>query len=228
MQDNLVFLQDLADTDRTDVNDEYVENMAVLLQSLDVDNDAYNGIVITEAMREAFSDESFDLATISEADLISIIEENGHVELSEDAAMEHVQDMLVEYTDLENEDFTERLNDNIVYGSVTDDAINSYGKDNVIFFTDKSTSDVVTDFESNDILDLSDLLEDESSTVASLDQYLDFAIDNGDTLMSVDKDNDGIVDLTVRLEGVDLVTGAADDSEIIQKLLQDSQLKTDM
>jgi hypothetical protein len=142
--------------------------------------------------------------------------------------MEHVQDMLVEYTDLESEDFTERLNDNIVYGSGADDAINSYGKDNVIFFTDKSTSDVVTDFESNDILDLSDLLEDESSTVASLDQYLDFAIDNGDTLMSVDKDNDGIVDLTVRLEGVDLVTGAADDSEIIQKLLQDSQLKTDM
>jgi hypothetical protein len=142
--------------------------------------------------------------------------------------MEHVQDMLVEYTDLESEDFTERLNDNIVYGSGAGDAINSYGKDNVILFTDTSTSDVVTDFESNDILDLSDLLEDESSTVASLDQYLDFAIDNGDTLMSVDKDNDGIVDLTVRLEGVDLVTGAADDSEIIQKLLQDSQLKTDM
>jgi hypothetical protein len=71
--------------------------MAVLLQSLDVDSDAYNGIVITEEMHEAFSDESFDLATISEEDLVAGIESTGKEAVSEEAAMEHVEDMLELY-----------------------------------------------------------------------------------------------------------------------------------
>jgi hypothetical protein len=95
--DGQVFLQDIAGTERTDMSEEYVENMAVLLQSLDADGDAYNGIVITEAMHEAFSDESFDLATISEEDLVAIIEATGKEAVSEDAAMEHVEDMLELY-----------------------------------------------------------------------------------------------------------------------------------
>ena len=109
MQDDKIFLQDLAGTDRTDVNDEYVENMAVLLQSLD--SDEGEKIVITEEMHEAFSDEDFDLATISEEDLAAIIEETGREAVSEDDAMEHVQDMLVEYGDMDEEDFDERTSD---------------------------------------------------------------------------------------------------------------------
>jgi len=107
--DEKVFLQDLAGVERTDLNDEYVENMAVLLQSLD--SDSGDNIVITDAMHTAFADESFDLATISEADLISVIEETGYEAVSEEDAMAHVADMLVEYTDLEAEDLDERVSD---------------------------------------------------------------------------------------------------------------------
>ena len=119
IQDNQVFLQDLANVERTDVNDEYVENMAVLLQSLDVDSDAYNGIVITEAMHEAFSNKDFDLSTITEEELTAIIEETGHVTVSEDAAMEHVQDMLEVYANLSEESFDIRISDDVVDGLVT-------------------------------------------------------------------------------------------------------------
>jgi len=109
MQDDKVFLQDLAGTSRTDVNDEYVENMAVLLQSLDVDGDAYNGIVITEEMRQALSDENFDLATIDSDTLKNIIESTGKEAVSETDAMEHVKDMLVEYGNLDEEAFDARV-----------------------------------------------------------------------------------------------------------------------
>jgi len=108
-KDNKIFLQDIAGTDRTDLNDEYVENMAVLLQSLD--SDSGENIVITEEMHEAFSEEDFDLATISEEDLVAVIEETGNEAVSEDDAMEHVQDMLVEYGDMDESEFDERTDD---------------------------------------------------------------------------------------------------------------------
>jgi len=102
-KDDKVFLQDLAGTERTDLDDAYVENMAVLLQSLD--SDESERIIITEEMHEAFSDESFDLASISEEALVAVIEETGKEAVSEENAMEHVEDMLVKYTSLEEEDF---------------------------------------------------------------------------------------------------------------------------
>ncbi len=108
-EDSQVFLQDLASVDRTDLNDEYLENMAVLLQSLD--SDSGDNIVISQAMHDAFSDENFDLSTISEEDLIAIIEENGLQAVTEEDAMDHVADMLVEYTDLEQADFDEHTDD---------------------------------------------------------------------------------------------------------------------
>jgi hypothetical protein len=106
ISDGKVFLQDIADVDRTDLSDEYVENMAVLLQS--IDSDSGDNIVITHEMHEAFSDDDFDLATISEQELIAIIEETGRKAVSEDEAMEHVQDMLEEHAGLNESDFAER------------------------------------------------------------------------------------------------------------------------
>ncbi len=121
IEDGKVFLQDIAGTDRTDLSDQYVENMAVLLQSLDNDGDAYNGIVITEAMHEAFSDDSFDLATISEEALVSIIETNGAQAVDNADAMEHVAEMLVEYSGVESTEvlhFDTQLPENV---PMTDD-----------------------------------------------------------------------------------------------------------
>jgi hypothetical protein len=94
--DGKVFLQDIASVDRTNMNDNYVENMAVLLQSLD--SDSGDNIVITEATHRAFSDESFDLESMSEEELKAVLKENSVEAVSEADAMEHVQDMLGVYT----------------------------------------------------------------------------------------------------------------------------------
>jgi len=108
--DGQVFLQDIAEIDRSDMSDNYVENMAVLLQSLDNNGDAYDGIVITDAMREAFSDANFDLATMSEQELTAIIyQETGLEAVSEYDAMIHVGDMLEEYADISIEELTTDL-----------------------------------------------------------------------------------------------------------------------
>ena len=68
-----VFLQDLADVERTDLNDEYVENMAVFLQSLDADSNAYNGITITAAMHAAFEGSTLDLNSVSESECLKAL-----------------------------------------------------------------------------------------------------------------------------------------------------------
>jgi hypothetical protein len=62
-------------------------------------------------MHEAFSDDDFDLATISEEDLVAIIEETGKEAISEDDAMVHVQDMLEEYANIDSSAFDIRIED---------------------------------------------------------------------------------------------------------------------
>ncbi|MEA1988815.1 MAG: Ig-like domain-containing protein, partial [Pseudomonadota bacterium] len=96
MTDDIAFLQDVAGIGLHDLNDEYVENMAVFLQSLDANSDAYDGIVITQAMHDLFSDDSFDLSLMSEAELIQVLADNGITAVTEADAMQHVKDMIIE------------------------------------------------------------------------------------------------------------------------------------
>jgi len=105
------FLQDIADVERTDLNDEYLENMATFLQSIDENSDAYDGIVITDEIREALADIDIDLRTASADEVKHVVEQVGKSYVEEDAAMEHVEDMLVDYTDLDHNDFQEHLDD---------------------------------------------------------------------------------------------------------------------
>jgi VCBS repeat-containing protein len=105
------FLQDIADVDRTNLNDEYLENMATFLQSLDENSDAYDGIVITDEIREQLADADIDLTTASEEDVQQLVESIGKEYVSEDAAMDHVEDMLVDRTDLEHAEFEEHIDD---------------------------------------------------------------------------------------------------------------------
>jgi len=105
------FLQDIADVDRTDLNDEYLENMATFLQSIDENSDAYDGIVVTEEIREALENVDIDLRTASEEDVKDLVEQLGKAYVDEDAAMDHVEDMLVEHTDLEHNEFDEHVAD---------------------------------------------------------------------------------------------------------------------
>ena len=107
--DDKVFLQDLAQVDRTNMNDEYVENMAVLLQS--IDNSDGDNIVITQEMRDSFIDNDIDLVNISEEDLAKAIEDIGRTAVSEEDAMEHVGDMLEEYDGVEDGTLEERVED---------------------------------------------------------------------------------------------------------------------
>ena len=102
INDDKVFLQDLASVERSDMSDAYVENMAVLLQSLD--GDSTDKILITEQMQEALSEEEFDLATVEQDELESIIEKTGQEVISTEDAMEHVEEMLEEYDGIEQED----------------------------------------------------------------------------------------------------------------------------
>ncbi len=116
--DGKVFLQDIAGTQRTDLGNTYVTNMAVLLQSLDNDHNADNGIVITDAMRQALSSEHFDLSKIDTSDLKSIIQTTGKESVDTDAAMQHVEKMLEKYGNLHKEDFQSKVETEKVEGKI--------------------------------------------------------------------------------------------------------------
>ncbi|OWY41124.1 hypothetical protein CEK28_02305, partial [Xenophilus sp. AP218F] len=95
--------------------------------------------------------------------------------------------------------------------------------------------DVITDFGKNgekDVLDLKDLLQGESHTVASLDQYLDFRQEGGGTVIDVRHEGAGKpVTQQIVLQGVDLTHdagGAAlSDAQILKNLLDSGKLHTD-
>ena len=105
------FLQDIADVARTDLNDEYTENMATFLQSLDNNGNAADGIGITEETREALADVQLDLRTATEAEVQQVVEQVGKTWVNEEKAMEHVEEMLVKHTDLTPDDFQEHQPD---------------------------------------------------------------------------------------------------------------------
>ena len=108
-----VFLQDLAGVSRSDLNNEYVENMAVFLQSIDDNNDAYDNIVITEEMRNKLADQQLDLRMASELEVAQVIANVGGTYVDEDAAMQHVKDILMQDTGMAEEDFNTRISDDV-------------------------------------------------------------------------------------------------------------------
>jgi len=159
-----VFLQDLADVSRGDLNDEYVENMAVLLQSLDADGNASNGITITAATHAALENASLNLQTVSEAELKSFIEGLGSSYVTEEEAMAHVRAMLTQEAGLT--EFDEHQDDSVLTAVLAHEAVEgltwqtssglsgelqngvfSYDKgDSVQFFSD---GQLVTEFDSS-------------------------------------------------------------------------------
>ena len=211
IEDGKVFLQDIANVDRTDLNDEYLENMAVLLQSLD--SDSGDNIVITQAMHDAFSAKDFDLATISEEELALILEGVGVEAVSEDAAMEHVQEMLEAYTDLEADDFDARVSDDaavvvgaimdtaggdVIVGSAGDDVLMRNGGTDVFKWNlgdggvvGHPATDVIADFDpaaGGDVLDLRDLLVGEfhaENDAGNLVNFLHFEQSGADTVVHI-------------------------------------------
>ncbi|MEP6389488.1 MAG: type I secretion C-terminal target domain-containing protein, partial [Halioglobus sp.] len=228
MADGKVFLQEIAGVGLEDMNDDYVENMAVLLQSLDNDGDAYNGIVINDSIHEALSDDSFDLKTISKSDLADVLEENGYTPVDEDDAMQHVRDMIEEHAGL-----TE-------FEARTDNVFATDG-DDVFAFALSDSGDAPADVtisgfgeEGSDSLDLRDLLAGEEAA-DDLSAYLNVSFDGESTIVEVSasgsfQGNQGdatLVDQTITLEGVDLVGGMDDVNSVIQSMLDSGKLTID-
>ena len=116
-----VFLQDLANVDRSDLNDEYVENMAVFLQSLDTDGNAANGISISAATHAALSDANLNLQAASEAELKALIDQLGQSYVSEEEAMAHVREMLEQYAGIT--EFDDHVDDSIEIGTLATEPV---------------------------------------------------------------------------------------------------------
>ncbi|RUM56263.1 MAG: hypothetical protein DSY85_03240, partial [Marinomonas sp.] len=98
-----VFLQDLADVSRTDLSSDYVQKMAVFLQSLDSEGNTEGGIQISAASREALAATPLNLSSASMDDVNNLLVAQGITPVELMTAMEHVQDMLVNYTELDEE-----------------------------------------------------------------------------------------------------------------------------
>jgi len=129
--DDAAFLQDIAGVGLHDLNDEYVENMAVFLQSLDANSDAYDGIVITQEMHDLFSDDSFDLSLMSETELSKVLADNGITAVTEADAMQHVKEMIIENSAM-NEAEMDLINTDVTLPAITNiemtvDSINKLG-----------------------------------------------------------------------------------------------------
>ncbi|RUM54464.1 MAG: hypothetical protein DSY87_00775, partial [Methylococcus sp.] len=171
------FLQDIADVDRTDLNDEYLENMAVFLQSLDENDNADDGIVISQETREALADASLDLRTATEEEVQQLVERIGATYVNEEDAMVHVRDMLIEHTDLQEDDFQTHISDdstrpNIDYviGESAGETIDTDLLARQLQAGDSGQDGIETDFVLDAAgLDLSDLLDgDDSGSIEHL------------------------------------------------------------
>lgn len=123
-----------------------------------------------------------------------------------------------------------------LYGGAGDDTLTGgAGSDTFAWMSGDEGSeaepavDVITDWgNGTDVLDLSDLLQAESSSASVLDGHLSFSLNgDGHTEIAVSSAYGGPVVQTIVLEGVDLVTGFADDQAIIQHLIDNGKLVTD-
>ena len=121
--------------------------------------------------------------------------------------------------------------DSLVSTANNDVMFGGAGADTFVWQAGNTGVDTVADFNAGegDVLDLSALLTGETNTSGSLDSYLNFSLVDGDTVIEVDANGDlSGTDQTIVLEGVDLVTGAANDAAIIDSLLASNSLVTDV
>jgi hypothetical protein len=134
-------------------------------------------------------------------------------------------------------------NDTLIGGAGDDTLAGGIGSDAFKWSLSDTGFDTITDFNlapvasGGDVLDLSDLLVDESATATSLDSYLSFGENSlGQTVITVDANAGaaGGTGQTITLENIQFealqtyVGGLGDDAAIISRLLEDGNLKTDM
>jgi VCBS repeat-containing protein len=121
--------------------------------------------------------------------------------------------------------------DDILFGGAGDDTLTGgNGSDTFIFNSvdGSGSTDTITDFSlaEGDVLDLADLLTLEEGR--DLTDFLNVSLVGVDTVITVDADGvGGDTDLTVVLEGADLVALGADQAAILQSLIASNNLIVD-
>jgi hypothetical protein len=254
--DGQLFLQDLAGVERTNLSDQYVVNLAILLQSIDENGIAEDGLVISEEMHQAFADEACSLSSLSESQLIELIEDAGLITVTAEQAMAHVQDELIERTDLTEADFSSAtapdegreqdlsvteapptmeempllipVMDDIIRFELGDaDQSGISDLDSLVNFNPTLPED------GGEILDLRDLLQGEEHSQENLADYLHFELSGSDTIVHVSSQgnfSNGYAasqeDQTLTLHNVDF-DGSMSDRQIIQDMLTKGKLITD-
>ncbi|MGE4503644.1 MAG: hypothetical protein AB7D03_12290, partial [Thiomicrospira sp.] len=136
-----VFLQDLADVARTDLNSDYVQKMAVFLQSLDSRGTTADGIQIDAAAAQALAGLSLNLSAMSMEQVAQLVSSIGYAPVDVETAMDHVRDMLIAHTALTEDDFDPL--DNAVSADSLDEALALLEDDDSL----ESANDEVVDDE---------------------------------------------------------------------------------
>jgi len=207
MADGKLFLQEIAGVGLDNITDDYVEKLAIFLQTLDDDGDAYNGIVITDEMHALFSDDNFDLEAITKEELVQLLLDNGLTPVDEDEAIQHVKDMITEHagvTEFEEDD---------------NDSISLLGADEGLDLawsladeTESGSSALIeaAEGEETEFLHLGDLFADVEDS--DLSQYISVSSDGTNTVISLDPNGLGGSESaslqTAVIEGVDLTVDA--------------------
>jgi len=118
--------------------------------------------------------------------------------------------------------------DSLTGGKGNDTMVGGLGNDTFKWQAGETGTDTITDWGTGtDILDLSDLLQNE--TTATLDDFLNFSYATNNTTLTIDVDGSGNdSDQVIVFESVDLITSSnLTDLTIITNLLNSSQLITD-
>jgi len=221
LADGKLFLQEIAGVGLENITDDYVEKLAIFLQTLDNDGDAYNGIVITDEMHALFSDDNFDLEAITKEELVQLLLDNGLTPVDEDEAIQHVKDMITEHAGLT--EFEEDDNDSI--SLLGDDE----GLDLAWSLADaeEPVDGMYLSDEADQVsLEIADLLGD-GIPDSDLSQYISVASDGLNTVIEVNSagigNTEGGASMSYTLEGVDLTTdteGNALDTDSMNELLR--------
>ena len=207
MSDGKLFLQEIAGVGLDNITDDYVEKLAIFLQTIDNDGDPYNGIVITQEMHALFSDDNVDLASISKEELLQLLLDNGLTPVEEGEAMQHVMDMLKEHAG--QTEFQEDDNDAVtLLEPLTEGEFEWALADE----TESGSSAFIeaAEGEETESLHLGDLFADVEDS--DLSQYISVSSDGTNTVISLDPNGLGGSESaslqTAVIEGVDLTVDA--------------------
>lgn len=197
-------------------------------------------------MHQAFADDDYSLSDLSADQVIGLIEETGLTAVSAKEAMAHVQDVLIERTDLTAADFAASDGLSETAASTGHTALLSEIGHDIIHYELARAGQTVTPAsdstpgvgvalgeDGGDILDLRDLLQGEDQAQDNLADYLHFEQSGADTIVHISSQGNFANGYVAGHDGQSLIlqeldlTGSMNDHQIIQDMLTKGKLVTD-